>query len=149
MSELSIEHGEWVVVCDGAKALVLENAGDAKSLNLKAIKVIEQKDLPTHELGADVPGRAFNPVGNLRSTVGQTDWHDETERAFLTHLVQHLDAAIAAGKTSSLIVVAPPRALGMLRPAYSHAVRDAVRAELAKDLVKHTVGDIEKHLTGG
>ena len=149
MSELLIEHGEWVVVCDGAKALVLENAGDAKSLNLKAIKVIEQKDLPTHELGADVPGRAFNSVGNLRSAVGQTDWHDETERAFLTHLVQHLDAAIAAGKTSSLIVVAPPRALGMLRPAYSHAVRGAVRAELAKDLVKHTVGDIEKHLTGG
>ena len=148
MSELLIEHGEWVVVCDGAKALVLENAGDAKSLNLKAIKVIEQKDLPTHELGADVPGRAFNSVGNLRSAVGQTDWHDETERAFLTHLVQHLDAAIAAGKTSSLIVVAPPRALGMLRPAYSHAVRGAVRAELAKDLVKHTVGDIEKHLTG-
>ena len=148
MSELLIEHGEWVVVCDGAKALVLENAGDAKSLNLKAIKVIEQKDLPTHELGADVPGRAFNSVGNLRSAVGQTDWHDEAERAFLTHLVQHLDAAIAAGKTSSLIVVAPPRALGMLRPAYSHAVRGAVRAELAKDLVKHTVGDIEKHLTG-
>ena len=30
MSELMIRHGEWVVVCDGAKALVLENAGDAK-----------------------------------------------------------------------------------------------------------------------
>ena len=149
MSELLIEHGEWVVVCDGAKALVLENAGDAKSLNLKAIKVIEQKDLPTHELGADLPGRSNASVGRRRSAFEQTDWHDQAEQTFLTHLVQHLDAAIAAGKTSSLIVVAPPRALGMLRPAYSHAVRGAVRAELAKDLVKHTVGDIEKHLTGG
>ena len=149
MSELLIQHGEWVVVCDGAKALVLENAGDAKFPNLKIIKVFEQKELPTHELGAEPPGRAFSPAGHgLRGTIEQTDWHDETERAFLTHLVQHLDAAIAAGKTKSLIVVAPPRALGMLRPAYSHAVRGAVRAELDKDLVKHTVGDIEKHLTG-
>jgi len=148
MSELLIQHGEWVVVCDGAKALVLENAGDAKSPNLKAIKVLEQKDLPTHELGADVPGRSNASVGRRRSAFAQTDWHDQAEQTFLTHLVQHLDAAIAAGKTSSLIVVAPPRALGMLRPAYSHAVRGAVRAELDRDLVKHTVGDIEKHLTG-
>ncbi len=59
MSELLIQHGEWVVVCDGAKALVLENAGDAKFPNLKTIKVFEQKDLATHELGADAPGRAY------------------------------------------------------------------------------------------
>jgi protein required for attachment to host cells len=148
MSELLIQHGEWVVVCDGAKALVLENAGEEKFPNLKTIKVLEQKDLPTHELGADVPGRSNASVGRRRSAFAQTDWHDQAEQTFLTHLVQHLDAAIAAGKTKSLIVVAPPRALGMLRPAYSHAVRGAVRAELDKDLVKHTVGDIEKHLTG-
>ena len=46
MSELLIQHGEWVVVCDGAKALVLENAGDAKFPNLKTLEVFEQKDLP-------------------------------------------------------------------------------------------------------
>ena len=45
MSELLIHSGEWVVVCDGAKALVLENAGDAKFPNLKTIEVFEQKDL--------------------------------------------------------------------------------------------------------
>ncbi len=149
MSELLIQHGEWVVVCDGAKALVLENAGDAKFPNLKTIKVFEQKDLATHELGADAPGRAFSPAGHgSRGTIEQTDWHDQAERAFLAQLVQHLDGAIAAGKTKSLIMVAPPRALGMIRPAYSQAVRGAVRAELDKDLVKHPVHEIEKHLTG-
>ena len=149
MSELLIQHGEWVVVCDGAKALVLENAGDAKFPNLKTIKVFEQKDLATHELGAEPPGRAFSPAGHgSRGTIEQTDWHDQAERTFLAHLVQQLAAALAAGKTKSLIVVAPPRALGMLRSVYSHAVRGAVRAELDKDLVKHPVGEIEKHLTG-
>ena len=149
MSELLIQRGEWVVVCDGAKALLLENTGDAKFPNLKTVAVYEQKELATHELGAEKPGRAFSPAGHGgRGTIEQTDWHDQSEREFLVQLVKHLDAALAAGKTKSLIVVAPPRALGMLRPAYSHALKNAVRAELDKDLVKHPVRDIEKHLTG-
>jgi protein required for attachment to host cells len=148
MPGLLIRSGEWVVVCDGAKALVLENVGDAKFPNLKTLEVFEQKDLPTHELGTDVPGRAVNSVGNIRSAVEQTDWHDQAEKAFLTQLARHLDAAVAAGKPKSLIVVAPPRALGMIRPAYSQVVKAAVRAELDKDYVKLPVHEIEKRLTG-
>ena len=87
-------------------------------------------------------------LGHGRSSVEQTDWHDQAERAFLAQLVKHLDAALAAGKVKSLIMVAPPRALGVLRPAYTHALRAAVRAELDKDFVKLPVYQIEKHLTG-
>src|SRR6476646_5303077 len=147
MSELLIRHGEWVVVCDGAKALVLENTGDAKFPMLKRREVYEQKDLPTHLLGADKPGRTHSSTGPGSSSVTQTDWHNQAEQAFLTHLAQRLDAEIAAGKVKSLILVAPPRALGMIRHAYSHTLRSAVRAEIDKDLVKHPVHDIEKHLT--
>jgi len=148
MSGLSIRNGEWVVVCDGAKALVLQNAGDAKFPNLKTLEVFEQKDLATHEQGTDKPGRAFSTAGNARSAVGQTDWHDRSEEAFLIKLAHHLDAAVASGKAKSMIVIAPPRALGMLRPAYSHAVKAALRAEIDKDFVKMPVHEIEKHLTG-
>ena len=149
MSQLSIQRGEWVVVCDGAKALVLENTGDEKFPNLKTLEVFEQKDLATHELGAEKPGRAYSPAGHgVRGTIETTDWHDQAERDFLVQLVKHLDAALAAGKVKSLIVVAPPRALGMMRPAYSHALKSAVRAEIDKDLVKHPVDRIEKQLTG-
>jgi protein required for attachment to host cells len=62
-------------------------------------------------------------------------------------LIKHLDAALTAGKTKSIIMVAPPRALGVLRPAYSHALKAAVRTELDKDLVKLPIYEIEKHLT--
>ena len=44
MAALLIRHGEWVVVCDGAKALVLENDGDIRAPNLKTVQVFEQKD---------------------------------------------------------------------------------------------------------
>ncbi len=148
MLELTIHQGEWVVVCDGAKALVLENIGDAKFPNLKTVEVFEQKSAATHDLGSDKPGRSHNSMGHGRSSVEQTDWHDQAERTFLLQLVKHLDAALAAGKTKSLIIAAPPRALGVIRPAYSHRLRDAVRAEVDKDFVKLPVHLIEKQLTG-
>jgi len=147
MSALLIHRDEWVVVCDGAKALVLQNTGDAKFPNLKMREVYEQKDLPTHLLGADRPGRTHSSAGSGSSSVTQTDWHDQAEQAFLTHLAQKLDAALAAGKTKSIILAASPRALGMIRPAYSHALRAALRAEVDKDLVKLPIHEIEKHLT--
>ena len=147
MAGLLIKHGEWVVVCDGAKALILENAGDGKFPNLKTVQVLEQKDLPTHVLGADRPGRTHNSAGHGSSAVTQTDWHDQSEQVFLTQLAQRLDGDVGAGKVKSMILVAPPRALGMIRHAYSQALRGAIRSEIDKDLVKHPVHDIEKHLT--
>ena len=148
MSDLLIHQGEWVVICDGAKALVLENTGDAKFPYLKTVEHFEQKALATHELGTAAPGRSHSSLGHGRSSVEQTDLHDQAERTFLHQLIKHLDAALTAGKTKSLIMVAPPRALGGIRPAYSHALRDAVRVEIDKDLVKLPVHEIEKHLTG-
>ncbi len=147
MSALSIQPGEWVIVCDGAKALVLENTGDAKFPNLKTRDVYEHKALATHELGTDAPGRSHSSVGHGRSSVPQTDWHDQEEQTFLADLVKKLDAAVGTHQVKSLIVVAPPRALGVIRPLYSHALRAAVRAEIDKDFVKLPVHEIEKHLT--
>jgi protein required for attachment to host cells len=110
-------------------------------------EVYEQKDLPTHLLGSDKPGRTHSSTGHGSSAVTQTDWHNQAEQAFLNHLAQRLDSEITAGKTKSIIMVASPRALGMLRPAYSHALKAAVRTEIHKDLVKMPVSEIEKHLT--
>jgi len=149
MPALLIRHGEWVVVCDGAKALILQNAGNINSPKLKTLEVFEQEDPPTRALGTGEPGRSINSVGNMRSAVEQTDWHDQAERTFLVRLVQHLDGAVLSGKAKSLIVVAPARALGVIRPAYSQALKSAVRAEVDKDFVKMPVQEIEKLLTGG
>jgi protein required for attachment to host cells len=147
MSKLKIEQGEWVVVCDGKKALVLENVGDQKFPNLKTRKVYEQPDPKTRELGTDEPGRAFSSASSNRSAMEQTDWHDQSERRFLEDLVARLDAEVLAGKLKSLIMIAPPRALGVMRNAYTGHLRGVLRAELDKDFVKMPVHEIERHLT--
>jgi protein required for attachment to host cells len=146
MSNLKIRQGDWVIVCDGKKALVLENAGDEKFLNLKTRQVFDHPDPKTHELGTDAPGRSFSSVGHGRSAMQQTDWHTQGEDRFLQKLAGHLDAEVKAGRAKSIVIVAPPRALGVLRPAYSHDLRRALRAEVDKDLVTMPVHEIEKRL---
>jgi protein required for attachment to host cells len=148
MEKMKIEQGDWVVVCDGGKALILENVGDDMFPNLQVREVHEHDDAKTHEQGTDKPGRTFNSVGQGRSAVEQTDWHDEAERVFLQDLAGRLDAALGAAETKSLVVVASPRALGMLRATYSPAVKKAIRNEFSKDLIKLPVHEIEKHLVG-
>jgi protein required for attachment to host cells len=146
MGNLKIRQHDWVVVCDGTKALVLENAGDEVFPNLKTKEVYAQKDPKTHEQGTDAPGRVQPSVGTARSALEQTDWHDRAEATFLEDLAARLDAAVTAGETKAVILVAPPRALGVLRRSYSPRLRDALRAEIDKDLVKKPVHEIEKHL---
>lgn len=149
MPEVKIENGQWVVVCDGGKALILENTGDTRFPNLRTRETYEQKHPATHQQGSDVPGRAFASVGGARSAVEQTDWHDQSERNFLKTLASRLNAAVTAGEVNSLVVVAPPRALGIIRQAYSRQVRDAIRAEIEKDYVRLPISEIETHLCGG
>jgi protein required for attachment to host cells len=146
MSKLKIDQGDWIVVGDGAKALVLQNVGDAKFPNLKTTEVYERPAPKTSEQGTDAPGRSINSVGGVRSAIEQTDWHHEAERAFLAELANRLDAAINAGEAKGLIMIAPPRALGMIRQAYTQHLRGALRAEIDKDFVKLPVHEIEKHL---
>jgi len=147
MVKIKVEAGDWVVVCDGRKALFLENIGDEVFPNLHIKETHEHSESRTSAQGSDAPGRIHQSVGPARSAVQQTDWHDQEERAFLTTLASRLHAAVSKGETRALIIVAAPRALGMLREAYSHAVRKAIRAELAKDLVSLPVYEIEKQLS--
>ena len=144
---LSIRHKEWVVVCDGAKALVLENVGDATMPDLKTREVYQQKGAATRDLGTDAPGRAAGIDGKNRSAVGQTDWHQRNEKAFLEDLAKRLESRVSAGDVKSIVLVAPPRALGVLRNALSPALKGVVRAEIDKDLVAVPVYEIEKRLT--
>ena len=146
MTELQIDKGGWVVVCDGAKALVLENAGNRMHPDLHTRQVFEQASLSDRELSADKPGRAISSVGGMRSAVEQVDRHEQDEQRFLTGIAAHLDKAVLAGDTPSLIVVAPPHAIGILRRAYSSHVRQALRAEVEKDFVKLPVKEIQRHL---
>jgi protein required for attachment to host cells len=148
MSKIAIAPDDWVVVCDGSKWLILKNKGNAARPNLVVREERTAENPPTREQGSDRPGRARSPASGQRSAVGQTDWHDEAEQSFLTALAKRLDDAVQAGDTRGIVLMAAPRALGMIRPHLSGAVAKLIHGEVAKDYARMPVDQIEKRLSG-
>ena len=57
MSNPLIRRGDWVVVCDGRKALVLENIGDEVFPNLHTKEIREHTETRTSAQGSGPPGQ--------------------------------------------------------------------------------------------
>ena len=147
MSKLAIPHDALVFIGDGRKALFLRNAGDAKYPDLKVERVFAEENPPTHEQGTDRPGVAFAHAGShRRASMGDTDWHHLEEHHFVARVAAALEDAVRKRGVPALVVVAPPRTLADLRTAFHADVKKRIVAEVGKDLTKHPVGDIEKHL---
>jgi protein required for attachment to host cells len=148
MDEFKIPHDAFVFVGDGRKALFLRNDGNEKSLNLKTECVFIEDNPPTHAQGTDRPGRISKGAQTgRRSAVEATDWHDIEEHHFARKVAAAMELSVRSRKIKTLIVVAPPRTLAELRHAFHDDVKERIVAEINKDLTKHPIGEIEKHLT--
>jgi protein required for attachment to host cells len=148
MSKLKIPHNAFVFVGDGRKALFLRNEGDEKYPNLKTERVFEDVNPLTHEQGSERPGRVSKAFDSgQRSTVEPVDWHKIEEHRFARQVAAAMEEIVRTRKVPALIVVAPPRTLADLRTAFHADVQSRIIAEINKDLTRHPVGDIEKHLT--
>jgi protein required for attachment to host cells len=147
MARNGLEHKAWVLICDGGKAILAENAGDAQAPNLLVRETFEHPDPPTHELGTDKPGRKFSCASEARSTTEQTDFHTLAEEDFLRKIARRIEQSIGERNIEDLVVVAPPKAIGALRRAFSSSVRSVVRREVEKDYVHMPMYEVERHLT--
>jgi protein required for attachment to host cells len=146
LGNLKIRADDWILVCDGKKALILENVGTAEYPKLRVKATHEHEDPRTHDLGTDAPGRVFPSVGKARSAVQSTDWHEQAERAFLRTIVEELLAATADGQLHGMVVVAPPRALGILRELSPSGFYKLVRSEIGRDYTHLPVHELERRL---
>ncbi len=149
MSNPKIPHNSFVVVSDGRKALFLRNAGDEKFPNLKTEEVLADNNPPTHEQGADRPGRTFKRANtNRRAAIAETDLHDREEQRFLRTVADRMERLVHEQKPDALVVAAPARALAVLRHQLHPDVRARVILETDKDLTNHPIYEIERHLFG-
>ncbi|MDR9806204.1 host attachment family protein [Rhizobium hidalgonense] len=146
MTNVKIPWESWVVVCDGAKALIMQNAGDAQLMNLKVLETLTQPSTPDREIGADKPGRTHAADGFSRSAVEETSWQEQAEAEFLKQVAEKLDALVQEKSARRIVIVAPPKALGTLRPALRADTQAAISAEVAKDYTNMPVDEIQRHL---
>jgi len=147
MTQLKIPHNAFVFVGDGRKAMFLRNDGDEKFLNLKAEGVFNDDNPLTHEQGSERPGRIGKSSASQRSAVEAVDWHHIEEHRFAQKVAAAMERVVRARKVPALVIVAPPKTLADLRNAFHADVQARVIAEIHKDLTKHPISEIERHLT--
>lgn len=146
MTDIKIPWESWVVVCDGAKALIMQNADDNQMMNLQVQETLTQPNIADRDLGSGKPGRSHQANGTSGSAVQETSWHDQAEEDFLKRVAVKLDELVRDKDAKRIVLVAPPRALGQIRPNLRADTQSAITAEVAKDLTNLPVDQIERHL---
>jgi protein required for attachment to host cells len=142
---VKIDSGAWVIVADGEKYLILRNAGNRAHPDLRVMRHAEQENPPTGEQGTDRPGRFSDPAAG-RSAVEETDWHRLEKERFAKDLAERLRLWALEGAFRSLVIVADPRTLGVLRPLLHKEVAARLAGEISKDLTGVPVPEIEAAL---
>lgn len=147
MAGIRLEHGIWVLVADGEKALFLRNEGDAKYPNLEVVRELKDENPPTREQGTDKPGRYFDTGVPNKSSFEETDWHRIEKERFADEVADQLYHLAHKGRFEKIVLVAPPAVLGALRKALHKEVDRLVAGEVPKTLTNHAVYEIENVLT--
>ncbi len=135
----------WIVVADGARAKFLHFAGRKIGARTIAGQTFSRHAKPTRELGTDKPGRTFESKGQGRHAVEpRVDMHEREEEAFLSDVIRRLEEAFEAGAFGNLILIAPPRALGILRRILPKRIRPHVSFEIDSDYTHYSDDEITR-----
>lgn len=137
----------WVLIADGARARIAWNDGPGRGVRPLDREELQGRNLPGREIMSDRPGRTFDSAGQGRHAMEPpTDPREHERRIFLNELAALLHREQQQGHYDRLVLVAPPKALGILRDALSDSVRDRITGELDKDLTNIPFHRIAQHL---
>jgi protein required for attachment to host cells len=139
---MHLRNGDWVVVCDAGKYVVYENQGDTERMDLRVVSFDDHDNPPTHEQGSDKPGRYPGP-GGQRAAVGDTDWHEQAEKDFVTGLAAQMDGWATSEPARRFVLVADPRSMGTLRQALNEHTLSRIEHTITGDHVHRPVDAIE------
>jgi protein required for attachment to host cells len=137
----------WMGVCEGARACVfrLETAPRAWVF----VKAFEHPASRAHvsELVTDRPGRSQTRLrGTYGSGLERTLPHRTELRRFAHELATYLNDGARVRAFDRLVLVAPPKLLGMLREELSPTAQACVTRELAHDYTKLDARELDEHL---
>jgi protein required for attachment to host cells len=143
---MKLKTGEWVVVADGSRGLILVNEGTAMEPQLKVTRTYGQDNPRTSDQGSERPTLTFESGSHRRSAEAMTDLHQRAEDRFVKGMMDDLAKEAAAGSFEHVVIVAPPVALGVMRKAAGKDLAGRVAAWIDKDLTKAPVPEITKSI---
>ncbi|WP_114227915.1 MULTISPECIES: host attachment family protein [Sphingomonas] len=141
---MPIPNNALVLVVDGRKMLFFRNQGDENQIDLRT-EDHDERDDAHHDgdLKRDGPGTSHSSVGAGRSSMEETDFKQQDEDNWVKEAAENLRLRALRNDFDHLCIVAPPKALGVLRKALHKEVEKRVVCTINKEMSGRPIPDIE------
>ena len=145
---MPLPHDALVLVADGRKMLFFRNEGDEGQIDLRTEAHDQRKDRKDSEIKTDAPGGIHQSAGYGRSTYEEADFHQQEEDRWIKDAAEELKERALRNDYDALAIVAPPKALGVLRKCLHKEVEKRLICTVNKEMSGRPVPDIEALLAG-
>ena len=146
---MPLPHNALVLVADGRKMLFFRNHGDENQIDLRTeshdARRYQRKD---REIKTDAPGLVQQSFGYGRSTYEEPDFQQQEEDRWIKDAAEELKKRVLRNDFDALAVVAPPRALGVLKKCLHKEVARRIVCTVNKEMSGRPIPDIEALLNG-
>jgi protein required for attachment to host cells len=146
---MPLPHNALVLVADGRKMLFFRNQGDENQIDLRTeahdARRYQRKD---REIKTDAPGTVKQSFGYGRSTYEEPDFQQQEEDRWIKDAADELRARVMRGDFEALAIVAPPKALGVLKKCLHKEVERRIVCTVNKEMSGRPIPDIEVLLDG-
>ena len=113
---MALPHQALILVADGRKMLFLRNNGDENQIDLRTEAHDEREDRKDCDIKSDAPGAIGQSAGySRRVAYEETDFHQQDEDLWVKEAADELKKRALRNDFDRLVIIAPPRALGVLR----------------------------------
>jgi protein required for attachment to host cells len=137
-----------VLVADGTKVLFLRNHGDQNQIDLRTESHDARKDRKDSEIKTDAPGASKQSFGSGRPTMEEPDFHQQEEDRWVKDAADELKRRALRNDFDALAVIAPPKALGVLKKCLHKEVQKRIVTTINKEMTDRPIPDIEELLVG-
>jgi protein required for attachment to host cells len=145
---MPLPHDALVLVADGRKMLFFRNHGDENQIDLRTeahdARKLQRKD---REIKTDAPGTVKQSAGYGRSTYDEPDFQQQEEDRWIKDAADELKARVLRNDFEALAIVAPPKALGVLKKCLHKEVERRLVCTINKEMSGRPIPDIEALLT--
>ena len=145
---MPLPHNALVLVADGRKTLFFRNHGDENQIDLRTEAHDQREDRKDREIKSDAPGTVKQSAGYGRSTYEETDFQQQEEDRWIKDAAEELKTRVLRNDFDALAIVAPPKALGMLKKSLHKEVERRIVCTVNKEMSGRPVPDIEALLDG-
>lgn len=135
----------YILVADSSMARLFQAKTPVKEIEELMDQVNLEGRRKDSELYTDRPGSDHGGVGGYQTYDRETDENPDDAR-FARDLGKRLEKARHEGAFDGLVLVAPPKFLGVLRHHLSKECLGVVRKSIDKDLVRQDAEVIARHL---